>query len=29
LTRMLSSVFVAHTISDFLQVVYRLAEDEL
>ena len=29
LTRMLSSVFVAHTISDFLQVLYRLAEDVL
>jgi Protein of unknown function (DUF1360) len=27
LTRLLSSVFVAHTISDFLQVAYRAAED--
>ncbi len=29
LTRLLSSVFVAHTISDFLQVAYRAAEDQL
>jgi hypothetical protein len=29
LTRLLSAVFVAHTISDFLQVAYRAAEDEL
>ena len=28
-TRLLSSVFVAHTVSDFLQVVYRAAEDHL
>ncbi|HEY1687645.1 MAG TPA: DUF1360 domain-containing protein [Solirubrobacteraceae bacterium] len=29
LTRLTSSVFVAHTISDFLQVAYRAAEDRL
>ena len=29
LTRLVSTVFVAHTISDFLQVAYRLAEDKL
>jgi Protein of unknown function (DUF1360) len=29
LTRAVSSVFVAHTISDFLQVAYRAAEDSL
>ena len=29
LTRLVSSVFVAHTISDFLQVAYRAAEDQL
>jgi hypothetical protein len=29
LTRLLSSVFLAHTISDFLQVAYRAAEDRL
>jgi hypothetical protein len=29
LTRLLSAVFVAHTVSDFLQVAYRAAEDEL
>lgn len=29
LTRLISSVFVAHTVSDFLQVVYRAAEDQL
>jgi hypothetical protein len=29
LTRLLGSVFVAHTISDFLQVAYRAAEDQL
>jgi Protein of unknown function (DUF1360) len=29
LTRLLSSVFVAHTVSDFLQVAYRAAEDKL
>lgn len=29
LTRLLSTVFVAHTISDFLQVAYRAAEDQL
>ncbi len=29
LTRLISSVFVAHTISDFLQVAYRAAEDQL
>jgi hypothetical protein len=28
-TRLVNSVFVAHTISDFLQVVYRVAEDQL
>ncbi len=27
LTRTLSAVFVAHTVSDFLQVAYRAAED--
>ncbi len=29
LTRLDSTVFVAHTISDFLQVAYRAAEDQL
>jgi Protein of unknown function (DUF1360) len=29
LTRLISSVLVAHTISDFLQVAYRAAEDQL
>jgi hypothetical protein len=29
LTRLTSSIFVAQTISDFLQVAYRLAEDQL
>ncbi|HEY2631760.1 MAG TPA: DUF1360 domain-containing protein [Solirubrobacteraceae bacterium] len=29
LTRLLSSVLVAHTVSDFLQVAYRAAEDQL
>lgn len=29
LTRLISSVFVAHTLSDFLQVAYRAAEDKL
>ena len=29
LTRLISSVFLAHTISDFLQVAYRAAEDKL
>ncbi len=29
ITRLLGSVFVAHTISDFLQVAYRAAEDQL
>jgi len=29
LTRLLGTVFVAHTISDFLQVAYRAAEDQL
>jgi hypothetical protein len=29
LTRLLSTVFVAHTVSDFLQVAYRAAEDQL
>jgi hypothetical protein len=29
LTRLVSSVFVAHTISDFLQLAYRAAEDQL
>jgi hypothetical protein len=29
LTRLFSGIFVAHTISDFLQVAYRLAEEEL
>lgn len=29
LTRLVSSVFVAHTISDFLQVAYRTVEDAL
>jgi Protein of unknown function (DUF1360) len=29
LTRLLSAVFVAHTVSDFLQVAYRAAEDQL
>jgi len=29
LTRLLSTIFVAHTLADFLQVAYRAAEDEL
>lgn len=29
LTRLLSTVFVAHTVSDFLQAAYRAAEDKL
>lgn len=29
LTRLIGTVFVAHTISDFLQVAYRAAEDQL
>ena len=29
LTRLVGSVYVAHTISDFLQVAYRAAEDKL
>jgi hypothetical protein len=29
LTRLIGTVFVAHTISDFLQVAYRVAEDQL
>jgi hypothetical protein len=29
LTRTLGTIFVAHTISDFLQIAYRAAEDEL
>jgi hypothetical protein len=29
LTRLLNTVFVAHTISDFLQVAYRAAGDQL
>jgi hypothetical protein len=29
LTRLLSTIFVAHTVSDFLQLAYRAAEDEL
>jgi hypothetical protein len=29
LTRLVSSVFVAHTISDFLQLAYRAAEDQV
>jgi hypothetical protein len=29
LTRLISSVFVAHTVSDFLQLAYRAAEDKL
>jgi hypothetical protein len=29
LTRLVSSVFVADTISDFLQLTYRAAEDRL
>lgn len=29
LTRLISSVFVAHTVSDFLQIAYRAAEDQL
>lgn len=29
LTRLLSAVFVSHTVSDFLQVAYRAAEDKL
>ncbi|HEX5225318.1 MAG TPA: DUF1360 domain-containing protein [Solirubrobacteraceae bacterium] len=28
LTRLLATVFVAHTVSDFLQVAYRLAEEQ-
>lgn len=26
-TRLLSTIFVAHTVSDFMQVAYRAAED--
>ncbi len=29
LTRFVSSVFVAHTVSDFMQIAYRAAEDQL
>ncbi len=29
LTRTLGTIFVAHTVSDFLQVAYRAGEDEL
>jgi Protein of unknown function (DUF1360) len=29
LTRTIGTIFVAHTVSDFLQVAYRAAEDEL
>jgi len=29
LTRLIGTVFVAHTVSDFLQVAYRAAEDQL
>jgi hypothetical protein len=29
LTRLLGTVFVAHTVSDFLQIVYRAAEEQL
>ncbi len=29
LTRLVSTIFVAHTVSDFLQLAYRAAEDEL
>ncbi|HEX5307573.1 MAG TPA: DUF1360 domain-containing protein [Solirubrobacteraceae bacterium] len=29
LTRLVGTVFVAHTVSDFLQVAYRAAEDRL
>jgi Protein of unknown function (DUF1360) len=29
LTRLLNTIFVAHTVSDFLQVAYRAAEDNL
>jgi uncharacterized protein DUF1360 len=29
LTRLIGTVFVAHTISDFLQIAYRVAEDQL
>jgi uncharacterized protein DUF1360 len=29
LTRLLSTIFVVHTVSDFLQVAYRAAEDQL
>ncbi len=29
LTRLFSGIFVVHTISDFLQIAYRLAEEEL
>jgi hypothetical protein len=29
LTRLVGSVFFAHTISDFLQIAYRAAEDQL
>jgi hypothetical protein len=28
-TRFISAVFVAHTVSDFLQIAYRAAEDQL
>jgi hypothetical protein len=28
-TRLIGTVFVAHTVSDFLQVAYRAAEDQL
>jgi Protein of unknown function (DUF1360) len=28
-TRLISAIFVAHTVSDFLQVAYRAAEDKL
>lgn len=28
LTRLVSTVFVAHTVSDFLQIAYRVAEDQ-
>lgn len=29
LTRLISSVFVAHTVSDFLRVAYRVAEEQV
>jgi Protein of unknown function (DUF1360) len=29
LTRLIGSMFVAHTVSDFLQLAYRAAEDQL